>query len=125
MYLGVGGTGARSSGTTGIGSISWTLRRRATVAEVRELVESARGLRWDEFSPRRGDWGKPLFLWAVRRHCGLTLRETGDAAGGMSPRAVDIAISRFHRRAARDAAIRAKQQEIDTQLKGNPWNVEH
>jgi REP element-mobilizing transposase RayT len=101
------------------------LRRRGTVGEVREAVEAVRGQSWDEFSCVRGDWGKPLFLWAVRKHCGLTLRETGDAAGRMSPRAVDIAISRWRKRVARDRVLRSKQEEIDMQLEDKEWIVEH
>ena len=101
------------------------LRRRATVAEVREAVEAVRGQSWDEFSAVRGDWGKPLFLWAVRKHCGLTLRETGEAAGQMSPRAVDIAISRWRKRTETDRALRSKQKEVDRQLGNEEWSVEH
>jgi hypothetical protein len=101
------------------------LRRRATVMEVRELLEALRGEPWAEFATRRGDWAKPLFLWAVRRHCGLTLRETGEAAGGMSPRAVDIAISRFAHRVGEDAELRSMQRQIDSQFIGKEWKVEH
>ena len=101
------------------------LRRRATVAEVCSMVEALHDESWGAFANRRGDWGRPLFLWAVRKYCGLTLRETGEAAGGMSPRAVHIAISRFHNRAEADAALRARQQELDGQLKGKEWKVEH
>ncbi|MCF7669252.1 MAG: hypothetical protein K9N48_05705, partial [Verrucomicrobia bacterium] len=84
-----------------------------------------RGQSWGEFSALRGDWGKALFLWAVRKYCGLTLRETGEAAGDMSPRAVDIAISRLRKRAESDAALRSKQTKINDQLKGEEWIVEH
>ncbi|MCF7708190.1 MAG: hypothetical protein K9N52_04750, partial [Verrucomicrobia bacterium] len=101
------------------------LRRRATVQEVREAVEALRGQSWAEFSALRGDWGKPLFLWAVRKYCGLTLRESGEAAGDMSPRAVDMAISRLRKRAESDAALRSKQTKINDQLKGEEWIVEH
>jgi REP element-mobilizing transposase RayT len=92
------------------------LRRRASAAEVRTVVEECRGQPWDEFAGRRGDWGRAVFLWAVRKRCGLTLREAGQAADGMTPWAVDTAIRRLKARASRDRELRAIQAEIMARL---------
>ena len=51
------------------------LRRRVPLADVRTCVEKVRGAPWEDFAARRGDWGRDLFLWGVRRRCGITLRE--------------------------------------------------
>jgi chromosomal replication initiation ATPase DnaA len=45
----------------------------------------------------RGDWAKPLLLWALRRYSELSLREIGEAVGGMDYTAVAMAIKRFER----------------------------
>jgi hypothetical protein len=53
--------------------------------------------RTDPFSSR-GGWAKPLLLWALRRYSGLSLREIGEAVGGMDYTAVSMAIKRFERK---------------------------
>ena len=88
------------------------LRRRATVQEVRSAVERLHGERWEEFAGRRDDWGRALFLWGVRKRCGLTLREAGQAAGGMKPGAVDMALRRLERRASEEPRIRSRQGHL-------------
>jgi REP element-mobilizing transposase RayT len=88
------------------------LRRRATVEEVRSQVEALRGQRWGDFADVRGDWGRPLFLWGLRKRCGMTLREAGEAAGGMKPAAVDQALRRLEQRAEANPAIRDTQTEL-------------
>jgi REP element-mobilizing transposase RayT len=88
------------------------LYRRAPVAEVRRVVEEAKGEPWERFAERHGDWGCALFLWGVRRVCGLTLREAGQAAGGIAESAVHKAIQRLAAQAARDPALREAQQRI-------------
>ena len=71
---------------------------------------------WTTITPwsyrRRGDWGRSLFLWGVRKRCGLTLREAGQAVGGMKPTAVDMALKRFDERAATDSRIRAVREAL-------------
>jgi hypothetical protein len=50
------------------------LRQSVRVEEVRSVVETLRGERWERFAPRRGDWGRALYLWGVRNRCGLRWR---------------------------------------------------
>ena len=59
-----------------------SLRRRATVEELRAAVESIRGTPWAECAGRCGDWAQPLFLVGLHNRCGVTLRVAGLAAGG-------------------------------------------
>jgi chromosomal replication initiation ATPase DnaA len=59
------------------------------------MVKGEGGL---EFCDRRGDWGRDLALWLGRKHCGLTLRELGAAAQGMTYPAVSKAIARMEQR---------------------------
>ena len=50
------------------------------------------------FMARRGDWAKPLRLWALRRYSGMTLSEDGGAAGGVDYTADAMAVKRFEER---------------------------
>jgi len=75
------------------------MRQRFSVDEVKAAVEQLKGEPWDTFITKRGDWGRPLFLWAARRLCGTTLSELGRAAGGMEFAAVSVALKRFERKA--------------------------
>jgi hypothetical protein len=52
-----------------------------------------------------------LFLWGVRRVCGLTLREAGQAAGGIAA-AVYKAVQRLSAQAARNPTLPEAQQRI-------------
>jgi REP element-mobilizing transposase RayT len=71
------------------------LRRRVPVADIISAVERLKGEDRLVFCRRRGDWGRPLLLWALRRHGGVTLREAGELASGMRVSAVNMAIQRF------------------------------
>jgi hypothetical protein len=88
------------------------LYRRIPVAEVRRVVEEAKGEPWARFAERYGDWGCALFLWGVRRVCGLTLREAGQAAGGLAAAAVYKAVQRLSAQAARNPTLPEAQQRI-------------
>jgi putative transposase len=92
------------------------LRRRLSIAEVRAAVARLKGQEWDSFVDRRGDWGRPLFLWAARRFCGLTLREMGVAVGGMNSAAVSTALKRFERRAVEAKDLKALQSRMVAML---------
>lgn len=80
--------------------------------EVRKAVERLKGERWEEFAWRHGDWGRGLFLWGARQLCGLTLRELGEAAGGMTFSAVSKAIRRLEQQAEKDKRLRQLQQRL-------------
>ena len=94
------------------------LRRRVSVDEVRSAIEAYRGQSWKDFAGRYGDWGRAMFLWAARKRCGLTLREAGEAAGGMTPWAVSAAVKRLEARAASDASLCCVQTELLAKLDG-------
>ena len=76
------------------------LRRRLEWRQLVESVECVTGEPEETFMTRRGSVGKPLLLWAARRYAGLTLREAGEAAGGMDYTAVAMAVKRLEQRAA-------------------------
>ena len=89
------------------------LRRRATIEGVFRAVAEVKGEEWSEVLGKRADWGRPLALWLARRYCGLTLREIGEAAGGMDYAAVSIALKRFEARLETDPELKkASQQAI-------------
>jgi REP element-mobilizing transposase RayT len=81
------------------------LRARVSFGDVVGAVERLRGEKASEFMDRRGDWGRPLVLWAARRYTGLTLREIGEAAGGMDYTAVAMAIRRFEDKSRTDTQL--------------------
>jgi REP element-mobilizing transposase RayT len=72
---------------------SW--RRLLPFAEVVRAIESVRGERWDDFIGRHGDYGRDLALHIGRLKCGLTLRELGKEAGGMTVPCVAKACERM------------------------------
>lgn len=80
------------------------LRSRAGYDDVVRAVEQVRGESSEVFMARRGDWGKPLVLWAARRYAGMTLREIGDRIG-RDYAAVSMMIKRFEAKAATDRNI--------------------
>jgi len=53
-------------------------------------------------------------LWAVRKRCGMSLREAGALAGGMKPGAVSIAIKRLEEKASKNSKIK---RQMDLLLK--------
>ena len=88
------------------------LRRFMPAEKVRRATEAVMGAPWDAFAARYGNWGCALFLWAVRRCCGVTLREAGQQAGGMHFSTVSTAIRRLERRTATDSTLRALQTRL-------------
>jgi REP element-mobilizing transposase RayT len=81
------------------------LRRRVAWAELVALAEEVTGERLDPLRKQRGSIGRPLLLWAARRYAGMTLREAGEAAGGMDYTAVAMAVKRLEQRAANNSGI--------------------
>ena len=96
------------------------MRQRFSVDEVKAAVEQLKREPWDTFITKRGDWGRPLFLWATRRLCGLTLRELGRAAGGLELAAVSAALKRFERKAAEDESLVELQHQLKAILNAEP-----
>jgi REP element-mobilizing transposase RayT len=95
------------------------LRSRMSWQEVRAAVERLKGQPWSAFAERRGDEGRDLFLWAARRHCGLTVGELG-AAAGCARAAASVAIKRMDQRAAHDERLRQVQAQLTAMLNVAP-----
>ena len=68
-------------------------------------VEKLLGEPWAAFRDRQGDWGRDMVLYLLRRHSGMTLREVGAWAGGMTWSAVSVAIRRLGQRMKADAKL--------------------
>ena len=75
-------------------------------------VERVKGEPWESFLDRYGDWGRDLALWVARRHTGMTLRELGEAVGGMGYSAVSEAVRHFQRRWLPRAEVRSALREV-------------
>ena len=81
-------------------------RSRPNWEETLRVVEEWRGEKWVSFRDRHGDWGRELAFCLGRRVSGLSLRQLGEAAGGVDYAAVSGAIQRFERRMADEPSIR-------------------
>jgi hypothetical protein len=68
--------------------------------------ECGGGERWEQFAERHGDYGRNMVLCMARENTGLTLRELGEAAGGMDYAAVGEAVRRLRKRLKEDRSIR-------------------
>jgi len=93
------------------------LRRRVRFGEIARAVEPVMGGVCRELFGRRGGPGKALAMWAARRYGGLTLRETGEALGGLDYAAVSIALKRLERKAAANRDVRTQMARICALLK--------
>lgn len=82
------------------------LRRVNSWDDVVGVVERVKGAQWREFSGVRGDWGRAAVCHIARKHAGMTLREIGEAAGGMDYGAVSMMLKRFGKRLESDGKIR-------------------
>lgn len=81
------------------------LRRAVSLSEIKAAVAKVKGLAWEAFANRHGDWGRDLALALARRYGGMSLRQIGEAAGGMHYAAVSDAVRRLERRRERDAEL--------------------
>jgi len=79
-------------------------------------VSDAKGEAWERFRDRRGDWGRDVALCLGRRHCGLTLQELGQAAGGMNVDATAKAVRRIEQRLLQDRALARQFQVLERVL---------
>ena len=96
---------------------SW--RRLLPFAEVVRAVESVRDERWDDFIGRHGDYGRDLALHIGRLKCGLTLRELGKEAGGMSVPAVAKACERMLIRLKTERTLQSVSAKVMKKLVQN------
>lgn len=70
-------------------------KKMHTFEEVVGAVEAVKGEKWEAFSQKHGDRGRDMVLLLARECTGMTLREIGEAAGGMDYAAVGEAIKRI------------------------------
>lgn len=88
------------------------LRKEVEWEEVVRAVERVKKEEWNHFVNRYGDWGRNLALWVARRRGGMTLREIGDAAGGMDYSAVSEAIRYFERKTLKNVDARRARNRV-------------
>jgi REP element-mobilizing transposase RayT len=88
-----------------------TLRREVEWEEVVKAVESVKGEPWKDFVNRYGDWGRDLALWIARKRGGMTLKELGEAVGGMDYSAVSEAIRYFERKRLKQRDVRQTRDQ--------------
>jgi putative transposase len=81
------------------------LEKRTEWADLVRAVETIRQEAWLDFRDRHGDAGRDLALAAARERCAMTLRQLGEAAGGMHYAAVSQAIRTFKARRRRDREL--------------------
>ena len=79
-------------------------------------IEKIKGCRWADFSEVRGDWGRAAICYLSRKHAGLTLREIGEAAGGMDYAAVSMMLKRFKKRLFSDGVVRDRVADAEKML---------
>lgn len=96
------------------------LRRRSTLAEVRQALAILMGTGLAHSGTKLRGEARALLLWAGRRWCGCTLRELGEAAGDMNYAAVSIALKRFAQRSATDKKLQEMQSALTKQLNVEP-----
>ena len=82
------------------------LRKRMSFEDLVGIVECIFGKKQVVFMNQHGDWARPLLLWAAHKYTGMTLKQIGEAAGGMDYTAVAMAIKRFKGKAAGDPYLR-------------------
>lgn len=83
-----------------------TLTTRPRWEQIIKAVEKVREGNWEEIRERHGDCGRELALYLGRKEGALTLRELGEAVGGVDYAAVSAAIRRFERRLTAEKTLR-------------------
>ena len=93
------------------------VRPRASWDSVVKEVVRARGLPWDQFKGKRGDWGRDLAFYLGRQECGLTLRQLGAHADGVDYATVSAAIKRIAQRAQNERKFMKLISTLSSNLK--------
>ena len=91
-------------------------KRLVPFERVVKAVEQVKGESWERFCDRQGDGGRDLVLWVARKRCGLTLREMGQAVGGMEYFAVSKAITRMSERMRKHKSFRSSLLRVENHL---------
>ena len=88
------------------------MRRKWSFREIAEAVENEKGAAWEEFRNRYGDWGKGHVYWFARQLCGMTLKEIGQASGGVDYAAVSDVLRRYERALSSGRTLRREKVNI-------------
>jgi len=92
------------------------LKHRKSWEQVVGAVEQQKSVGWDEFHKKRGDWGRAAVFYLARKYAGMTLREIGDAGGGVKYPAVSQLVKRFEGRLRSDPELRHEIEGIEEML---------
>ena len=92
------------------------LRPRISLESIIQIVEELRKEDYATSMSLRGDWGKPLLLWAARRYAGMTLKDVGVAAGGMDYTAVAMAIKRFEQKVEKQSGSAKVDKRSESEM---------
>jgi putative transposase len=92
------------------------LEQQLSWEQIVHALEQGRGESWEAFRDRHGDWGRDAALWLGRKRGRLSLRQLGDAVGGVAYGAVGQAVKRFDQRLESDAALRRQVNQIKNML---------
>lgn len=93
------------------------LRVRVSFEDVVRVVEKEKGGEWRQFCERRGDWGRDIAMVMARRHCGMTLKELGEATGGLRSVTVSMALRRMGARLQNESNLRETYCRMTRRLK--------
>lgn len=121
-HVAIGGREFLEKAKSMVASISGEQPDRAFVSSnvpferVMAIVEQEKRESWDDFRNRYGDWGCAMVLYLARMRSGLTLREIGDAAGGMEYKTVSTSVRRFKARLAREPVIKRLAERLLAEL---------
>jgi len=80
------------------------------------VVEKVKGEPWHAFVDRQGDWGRDVVFHLCRQATGMTLRELGEAAGGLDYAAISVAIRRMGQRLREDSALQDIENRVAKML---------
>ena len=87
-------------------------RQLVQMEEIIRAVAKVCGSEWAEICSQRGHQGKVLAMWVARNYGGMTLREIGEAMGGMDYMAVSMRLKRYEGMLKRDAEARKMKTEL-------------
>jgi chromosomal replication initiation ATPase DnaA len=73
--------------------------------DIVRVVSNHKGENWEEYSSRRGDWGRDMVLLLARENTMMTNRELAERAGGIDDSAVAQAVRRLTRRIQENASL--------------------
>ena len=87
--------------------------RKRSLQEVIKGVESAKGEKWSAFKDRRGDCGKWMAYYLLRKYTGMSLKDIGEYAGGKDYASIAMGIHRFECRLRKEAKLRSLMDEAE------------